>query len=123
MKCTIIFLLTLGSLQGTYQDLGVEEFKSQMDSVQGEVLLDVRTPDETAKGVIAGATYLDYFRKDFEAEVAKLDKNKTYFIYCAAGGRSGETMDLMSKLGFKRVYNLKGGFTDWKKMKFPVVKQ
>jgi phage shock protein E len=123
MKYAIIFLLTLAAQQGTFKDLGVDEFRTAMDSLQGEVLLDVRTPDETAKGVIAGATYLDYFRKDFEAEVARLDKDKTYFVYCAAGGRSGETMELMSKLGFKRVYNLKGGFTDWKKMKMPVARQ
>jgi rhodanese-related sulfurtransferase len=106
--------------QSGYQDLTVQEFQSKMTATPGAVLLDVRTPDETAKGVIPSAKQLDYFKKDFESEVAKLDKSKTYFLYCAAGGRSGETAELMTKLGFKNVYNLKEGFEAWKKAKMPI---
>lgn len=126
MKSIITFFMVVSGIAGYAQsgvvkDLSPAAFKSKMDSLSGEVLLDVRTPDELAKGVIPGAAYLDYFRKDFESAVGKLDKDKTYFIYCAAGGRSAETAELMARLGFKRVYNLKDGFAAWKKKNMPVV--
>jgi rhodanese-related sulfurtransferase len=72
------------------------------------------------QGIIPGATNIDYFSKDFEDRIAKLDPSKTYLLYCASGGRSTETMDLMKANGFKCVYNLDGGFTQWKKQKMPV---
>jgi rhodanese-related sulfurtransferase len=52
--------------------------------------------------------------------ISKLDKTKTYLIYCAGGGRSGECADLMKKEGFTHVVNLEKGFDDWKKKGFEV---
>jgi len=125
IRYTLIFLiawspLTCLSQDKVYKDLSVPAFKSKLDSLSGEVLLDLRTPDELKNGVIPGATYLDYFKLDFEKEISKLDKDKIYFVYCASGGRSTETMELMAKHGFKGVYNLKDGFMAWKKKKMPV---
>lgn len=127
MKSVITFLLLISAVAGYAQTTVVEDlssaaFKSKMDSLSGEVLLDLRTPDELAKGVIPGAVNIDYFKKDFEAVIGKLDRNKTYLVYCAAGGRSTETAELMARLGFKRVYNLADGFTGWKKSKFPITR-
>lgn len=76
----------------------------------------MRTDDELKnKGFIKGAAQIDYFKKDAEEVIAKLDKKKTYLIYCAGGGRSGECAELMQKLGFTHVVNLEKGFDDWKK--------
>ena len=85
-----------------------------------EVLLDVRTPDETSGGIIAGARTLDFFDDNFKSELEKLDKDKTIMVYCAAGGRSGETVSELHKLGFEKVYNLIGGFNGWKAGNYPV---
>lgn len=125
MKIAILisFALVLAAQsygQTTGRDLSVTEFKTKLDATPEAVLLDLRTSDEISKGTIPSATQIDYFRKDFETEIAKLDRNKTYFLYCAAGGRSTETADLMQKLGFTKVFNLKDGFTAWKKAKMPV---
>jgi rhodanese-related sulfurtransferase len=125
MKTKLLFFLVLTAAvkvfaQSGNQDLTVQEFQSKMTATPGAVLLDLRTPDETAKGIIPSAKQLDYFKKDFESEVARLDKSKTYFLYCAAGGRSGETAALMTRLGFKNIYNLKDGFEAWKKAKMPI---
>jgi phage shock protein E len=116
----LIFFLQSEAQEKVYKDLSASEFKSKLETTQQEVLLDLRTPDEISKGVIPGSVNLDYFKKDFENQIAKLDHNKTYFLYCAVGGRSGETLELMKKLGFREVYNLSGGFTAWKKAKYPV---
>jgi rhodanese-related sulfurtransferase len=97
-----------------YENLNIEEFKAKM-SDPGSVILDVRTPEETAQGMIEGAVQLDFRSPDFEAEVDKLDKNKMYLVYCRTGNRSGKTCALMAKKGFKHFYNLEGGYLDWTK--------
>ncbi|HLP32978.1 MAG TPA: rhodanese-like domain-containing protein [Bacteroidia bacterium] len=114
----------LGSLTIIAQqviNLTPKEMFSQSKKAKA-VYLDVRTPQEWTKGHIKSATHLDIFRDDFEAELKKLDKNKTYYVYCAVGGRSGEATVLMSKLGFKHIYNMQGGFKAWEKEGLPSVK-
>jgi rhodanese-related sulfurtransferase len=95
-----------------FTDLDVAAFKSKM-AEPGIVLLDMRTPEETAEGMIEGAGQIDYEAATFEAEVAKLDKSKTYLLYCRSGRRSSEACEYMAKQGFKSLYNLKGGYKAW----------
>jgi rhodanese-related sulfurtransferase len=45
--------------------------------------------------------------------ISKLDKEQPFLIYCAAGGRSAKAGALMQSLGFKKVYELKGGYRNW----------
>lgn len=96
------------------------DFKQKLDGGQA-VLIDVRTPGERKKGFIAGSRHLDLFRDDFEAEINKLDTNATYLVYCAIGGRSLETAEMMNKKGFKAVYDLDGGIEAWKKAGYSIV--
>lgn len=97
------------------KNVNVEEFGKLIASKQG-VLLDVRTVPEVKKGAIANSINIDFFADDFAAQISKLDKNKPVYVYCASGGRSGEAMEMMSKLGFKTIYNLEGGYSAWIKM-------
>ena len=84
-------------------------------------LIDLRTDDELKnKGFIKGAAQIDFLSKDAEAVIAKLDKKKTYLVYCAGGGRSGDCAELMQKMGFSHVVNLEKGFDDWKKKGFEI---
>ena len=98
----------------SYRDISVAEFKNRMDD-EAVVLLDVRTPPEIAEGKIAGAKELDFRSPDFSEKVGTLDKEKTYLIYCRSGGRSGNTCKMMADKGFKKLYNLKGGYNAWLK--------
>jgi rhodanese-related sulfurtransferase len=97
-----------------YQDLDVAAFKAKMAD-PGIVLMDVRTPEETAQGMIEGAMQLDFRNPNFESEVDKLDKDKTYLIYCRSGNRSGQACKMMAGKGFRHLYNLQGGYIDWSK--------
>lgn len=84
------------------------------------VVLDVRTKKEYTEGHIPGSVLLDFMSDDFEKDVAKLDKNKTYLVHCASGGRSARACKKMEKLGFKKLYNLEGGMGAWEKEGKPV---
>jgi len=73
---------------------------------QKPVILDVRTPEEYSDVRVQGSINIDWNGPDFQAEVAKLDKNASYKVYCRSGNRSGRAMELMKTMGFKDVENL-----------------
>jgi phage shock protein E len=100
--------------------LSAVQFKESLQSEKDAILLDVRTPAEWKKGYIKSATHLDIFRDDFEQQLAQLDTLKTYFVYCASGGRSAEAVELMNNKGFRLVYDLDGGISEWKKAGLPI---
>ncbi|MEM6831685.1 MAG: rhodanese-like domain-containing protein [Bacteroidota bacterium] len=76
-------------------------------------VIDVRTPQEYDNGRIKGALLINFLGKDFEEEVIKLDKSKPLLIYCGVGGRSKKACEQMLKVGFERLYDYQGGFSDW----------
>lgn len=76
-------------------------------------VLDVRTPEERTEGCIKNSLNIDFYEESFSDELSKLDKTKTYLVYCRSGRRSGESVKLMEKLGFENVYNLDGGIGAW----------
>jgi len=78
------------------------------------VVLDVRTPAEFATGHLKGAQNIDFRAPGFEDKISKLDKSKTYILYCASGNRSGQTTVLMEETGFKQIINA-GAFEDLQK--------
>ena len=94
----------------------------QLYSEKGGQMLDVRTDGEVAQGYITGAVQIDFYGDDFDKKVAELDKDKPVFVYCAAGGRSGQAMNKMKNMGFKEVYNLSGGFPTWASAGYEVSK-
>lgn len=86
------------------------------------VVLDVRTPGEYVQGHLKQSKLMNFRGENFEEELGKLDKSKTYLIYCRSGGRSGMALKLMEKLEFESVYNMGGGFNDWSRAEFPFEK-
>ncbi len=77
------------------------------------MILDIRTPGEYSGGHIPNSMLLDYHSPGFRDSLASLDRDKTYFIYCRSGNRTGRAVDIMKELGFTRVYELRGGIKSW----------
>ena len=86
------------------------------------VILDVRRPDEFADGHLAEAVNLDWLNEDvFAKGMSRLDKSRTYYIYCRSGRRSNAAAVKMQAEGFK-VYDMKGGYLKWTEQGFPTVR-
>jgi rhodanese-related sulfurtransferase len=86
------------------------------------VLIDIRTPEEFESGHIAGAINLNYHTDSFIADLDKLDKSKTYMVYCRTGRRVSDTVGIMVRLGFPTIYRINGDINRWKSQGLPVVK-
>jgi phage shock protein E len=100
--------------------LNSAEFSAKSQT-SGVLTLDVRTRDEFNQGHIAGAINIDVEAATFNNEVSKLDKSKTYAVYCHSGRRSAIATNQMEKLGFTHLFNLQNGLSDWISQGLPVV--
>ena len=109
---SVVALTACGGSGGKVTNLNVSEFATKIAD-SSVTLVDVRTPGEFMSGHIAGATNIDFESGTFEADIQKLDKSKSYAVYCRSGNRSGQATALMVKDGFKAVFNLNGGVIDW----------
>jgi rhodanese-related sulfurtransferase len=104
-------------------NLSSDQFKEMIAADKTATIIDLRTTNEIEKGFISGSIQIDYLGKNFDTQMSALDKNKTYYVYCQAGGRSADAAGYMEKQGFKKVYNLEKGFSDWKAKGFPIEKK
>ena len=94
-------------------EINSKQLTDMIDKGQNMVLLDVRTSEEIADGKISGATAIDFFEDNFEANIDKLDKGKHYIVYCRSGVRSTKSVALMKEKGFSKCTNLEGGYNAW----------
>jgi rhodanese-related sulfurtransferase len=115
-----VLLLAGCSTSSSAINLSVAEFSSKV-SEPGVITLDVRTPGEFNEGHIEGAKLIDFQSGNFENEIASLDKDQTYAVYCRSGSRSGQAVKVMSQAGFTNLYNLNGGVIDWASAQLPLV--
>ena len=100
-----------GASSASVTNLGAAEFLTEAEA-QGVVLIDVRTPGEFSEGHIVDALNIDVQSSSFQSEIAALDKNVTYALYCRSGNRSGAAADIMAEAGFTKILNAEVGFVD-----------
>lgn len=95
------------------QNVNPDQAEQVLTKQTNIIVLDVRTPKEFAAGHLAGATNLNFYAPNFEQKLSALDKNKSYLVHCAVGGRSAKVRDKMKDLNFKSIYHLDGGIKAW----------
>ena len=125
MKSRRIFIflfLFIPALLKAQERLSPKEFRKKFDNMSDALLLDIRTPEEIAKGYLKGAVFMDFYDSTFKEQVAVIDREKPVFVYCAIGGRSWDAAKIMQEMGFKKVYDLKGGIIVWKIKSYPFIK-
>ncbi|WP_152287730.1 rhodanese-like domain-containing protein [Flavicella marina] len=114
MVFALFLAITVVSCQNKSEtDLNVEEFERKIYQ-EDSFLLDVRTPSEVAEGIIEGATVLDIMSSDFYNNYRTVPKNKTIYIYCRSGSRSGKAVRFFKEQGYTSVFHLEGGMNAWK---------
>lgn len=96
--------------------VSLSEWEEKMKNEPGTIL-DVRTAEECAEGIIGDAINMDVNGSDFEKQIESLDKNKPVYVYCRSGKRGTTAMNIMNEKGFKKIYNLEGGILAWKEAK------
>ncbi|KPJ87736.1 MAG: hypothetical protein AMS17_07720 [Spirochaetes bacterium DG_61] len=130
LTVSVLFVGVLGQpvqarCRGVIKSISVEEAAQLIEDNNNNsdfVILDVRTPSEFESGALENAVNIDFYSETFEEEIAKLDRDTHYLIYCRSGGRSSRMLELVKSLGFSKVYEMRGGINNWMAKGYPVVK-
>jgi rhodanese-related sulfurtransferase len=100
-------------------DVSVQQAKQMID--RGDVLiLDVRTQEEYDAGHIKNSTLIPV--QVLDKRLNELPRDKKILVYCKAGGRSAQASQILVNSGFKEIYNMKGGITDWTNAGYDLIK-
>ena len=88
----------------------------------GHLLIDVREDHEWAEGHAQGALHMSKgtIERDIETQVP--DRSTTMVLYCGGGYRSALVADALSKMGYRDVISLDGGWRAWNEAGLPVEK-
>ena len=111
--------------QKAVKEIEVDEARAIIEEGKGSpgfVILDVRTAGEYSDGHIEGSTNIDVRSESFKDKLGKLDKSKTYLVYCLAGKRSDVAVKTMEVMGFTDIYDMPGGILGWQEAGYPLTK-
>ena len=102
-----------GNNKSSYEQITPAEAKALMDSEDGYVILDVRTPEEFAERHIEGAILIPDYEIGEKAESILTDKEQLILVYCRSGRRSKNAANELATLGYTNIKEF-GGINDWK---------
>ncbi len=112
---SLIALYLIFKFLGYLSRIGIKQISPKdLDDKKGMVLLDVRTNKEYEQGHIPGAVHVPL--TDLGDKIKKLKKDREIVVFCQNGNRSIWAIKRLMGMGYKNLYNLKGGFNAWKRI-------
>ena len=90
--------------------VGADEAQALL--ADGALAIDVREPEEFARGHVPGA--LNVPLGEIESRAGEIPRDASVVAYCGHGERSSSALSILERLGFERPHNLDGGFAAWK---------
>lgn len=111
--------------KATVESLSTDQVAVELET-GAAVLVDLREPTETAKGVIPGAVRAPRGMLEFHADpstpyhLASLDPARRTILYCASGARSALGVRALQDLGYSDVVHMGAGFKGWAEENRPV---
>jgi rhodanese-related sulfurtransferase len=95
------------------------DLQSRLQGGEQIVLIDVREPDEFARGKIPGAYTIPRGVLEMQLD-GRLPRESTVVLYCGGGARSALACKSLADMGFDNVENLQGGWSAWTNSGLPV---
>ena len=114
----LLFILLIVPVFATAQeravvDLDAKTFAKAIVEDETALVIDVRTEPEYNAGHLEGVLHLDWY-ENFKEVAEMLPRDKSFYLYCTVGGRSGQAAEYLIAQGYEKVYNLQGGIKAWK---------
>jgi len=103
--------------------ISVDEFRQQLQTAAEKdeecVLVDVRTPEEYARGHIASAKLLPL--NTLPERASEIERDRTVYLICQGGIRSAQAIDFLAREhGHTNLVNISGGTMAWVNAGHPV---
>jgi len=98
----------------SYSKLSPAEYAAVLKDSSNYYLVDVRTAKEYKRSHLAGAVNFSYLNFHIGRDVDSLNRNKLVLAYCQTCHRSPLAARKMKNMGFRKVFDLKGGYQKWR---------
>lgn len=92
------------------ESISVDQLKEKVLDANPVNIVDVRTDEETALGIIPGAKTIPM--DQIPDNLNQFNKDETYYIICAAGMRSAKVVKYLEDQGIHAV-NVDGKMNEW----------
>ncbi|MEM6448890.1 MAG: rhodanese-like domain-containing protein [Cyanobacteria bacterium P01_D01_bin.105] len=100
--------------------ISVDALAVQIDQGTAPLILDVRSPEEYARGHIPSAINIDYRDIPNQLDAIRSFNSNTIIVYCERGIRAGRADHILSNAGFESVVQLTGDMVAWRKADLPM---
>lgn len=110
---------TQESKPASITNVTADEVYKMLSSNKDYFILDVRSKEEFDSGHIEGAYLIPV--SELENRLAELPQDKQIIVYCGSGSRSTSAANILLEKGFKEIFNMTGGITEWQSKGFPVI--
>ena len=130
----VILIILLTVISATAKAEIVEIDNEELNSlIEMKIpIIDIRRKEEWQQtGIVAGSYLMTFFDKEGKADVTRwlqelevvASKKDPFILICRTGRRTGIVAKFLSeKLGYKKVYDVTDGITEWIKKGNPTVK-
>jgi rhodanese-related sulfurtransferase len=113
------FLKLVDESKGRVRETTPEEVQKKQEAGHSFRLVDVREDNEWQKGHAAGAIHLGKGIIERDIEKAIPDHDAEIILYCGGGYRSALAADALTRMGYKNVISMDGGWKRWRELGYP----
>jgi len=89
---------------------------------QGATVLDMRAQQAYQEGHISGARHFDAGQLPNASDALKKYKERALIVYCDKGTSAAAAVRTLSRQGFTKVFNLRGGIAAWRAENLPLAR-
>ncbi len=104
------FLAIVNDARSRIREIDIEEYKRMRAAGEAGQLVDVREESEFKAAHAAGAIHLSKGVIERDIETKFPDQETPLILYCGGGYRSALATDNITKMGYKNVLSLDGGW-------------
>lgn len=90
------------------------ELQARIEAGAAPFVLDVRTPEEFARGHVPGAVNIPHDQLPARVGELTAQREAEVVVYCERGGRAGRAAETLAEAGFTGVRHLKGDMSSWR---------
>lgn len=102
------------------KEIDIQTVNLMIKNAENFILIDIREESEWREKRIPGAIYIGKGIIEREIEGTIPDEKKKIVLYCGGGYRSALSAENLQKMGYKNVFSMKGGISEWEENEFPV---
>ncbi len=114
---TVALLMPIAGCTADEADVGVTPISPDAwlsSPPPNALLLDVRTPDEFAKGHVPGAINIPYDEIPNRLDELEGGKDRAVVVYCESGKRAGKAESTLAAQGYTNLHHLEGDMKGWR---------